>query len=28
VPRIIEEHLVQGHVVQPWVVGQVAGGRP
>jgi NADP-reducing hydrogenase subunit HndB len=26
VPRIIEEHLVQGHVVQPWVVGQVARG--
>ena len=21
VPRLIEEHLVQGHVIQPWVVG-------
>jgi NADP-reducing hydrogenase subunit HndB len=24
VPRIIEEHLVQGHVVDEWVVGRVA----
>ena len=26
VPRIIEEHLVQGHVVQQWTVGQMARG--
>jgi len=26
VPRIVEDHLVQGHVVQSWVVGQVARG--
>ena len=24
VPRIIDEHLVQGHVVEAWVVGRVA----
>jgi NADP-reducing hydrogenase subunit HndB len=24
VPRIIDEHLVQGHVVEEWVVGRVA----
>ena len=27
VPRIIEEHLIQGHVVEEWVVGRVAAGR-
>ena len=26
VPRIIEEHIVQGQVVGPWVVGQAARG--
>lgn len=26
VPRIIEEHIVQGQVVTPWVVGQAARG--
>ncbi len=26
VPRIIEEHIIQGHVVSPWVVGQAARG--
>ena len=25
VPRLIEEHVVQGHVVEEWVVGRVAG---
>jgi NADP-reducing hydrogenase subunit HndB len=25
VPRLIEEHLVQGNVVEEWVVGRVAG---
>ncbi|MBE9508798.1 MAG: (2Fe-2S) ferredoxin domain-containing protein [Chloroflexi bacterium] len=25
VPRMIEEHLVQGRVVEEWVVGRVAG---
>jgi NADP-reducing hydrogenase subunit HndB len=25
VPRLIEEHVVQGHVVDEWVVGRVAG---
>jgi NADP-reducing hydrogenase subunit HndB len=25
VPRLIEEHLVQGRVVEDWVVGRVAG---
>jgi NADP-reducing hydrogenase subunit HndB len=25
VPRLIEEHVVQGHVVNEWVVGRVAG---
>ena len=25
VPRLIEEHLVHGNVVEEWVVGQVAG---
>jgi NADP-reducing hydrogenase subunit HndB len=25
VPRLIEEHLVRGHVVDEWVVGRVAG---
>ncbi len=25
VPRIIEEHLIQGHVVDEWVVGRVTG---
>ncbi len=25
VPRIIEEHLIQGNVVEEWVVGRVAG---
>ena len=25
--RIIEEHLVQGHVVEEWVVGRVAAGQ-
>jgi NADP-reducing hydrogenase subunit HndB len=24
VPRIIEEHLIQGHVLDEWVVGRVA----
>ncbi len=26
VPRIIEEHIIQGQVVGPWVVGQAARG--
>lgn len=26
VPRIIEEHIIQGNVVAPWVVGQMARG--
>lgn len=26
VPRLIEEHIIQGQVVAPWVVGQVARG--
>ncbi len=26
VPRIIEEHIIQGNVVSPWVVGQMARG--
>jgi NADP-reducing hydrogenase subunit HndB len=25
VPRLIEEHLIQGNVVEEWVVGRVAG---
>jgi (2Fe-2S) ferredoxin len=25
VPRLIEEHVVQGHVVDDWVVGRVVG---
>jgi len=25
VPRIVEEHLVQGNVVEEWVVGRVGG---
>jgi NADP-reducing hydrogenase subunit HndB len=25
VPRIIEEHLIQGNVVNEWIVGRVAG---
>ena len=25
VPRIIEEHLIQGNVVEEWVVGRVTG---
>jgi (2Fe-2S) ferredoxin len=25
VPRLIEEHLVQGNVVEEWVVGRVEG---
>jgi NADP-reducing hydrogenase subunit HndB len=25
VPRLIDEHVVQGHVVDEWVVGRVAG---
>jgi NADP-reducing hydrogenase subunit HndB len=25
VPRLIEEHVVEGHVVDEWVVGRVAG---
>jgi NADP-reducing hydrogenase subunit HndB len=24
-PRLIEEHIVNGHVVEEWVVGRVAG---
>ena len=27
VPRIIEEHLVQGKVVEEWAVGRVAAGQ-
>ncbi len=27
VPRIIEEHLVNGHIVDEWVVGRVATGQ-
>ena len=27
VPRIIEEHLVQGEVVEEWAVGRVAAGQ-
>ncbi len=27
VPRLIEEHLVQGHVVTEWVVGRVEPGQ-
>lgn len=26
VPRLIEEHIIQGRVVAPWVVGQAARG--
>jgi len=26
VPRIVEEHIIQGNVVTPWVVGQLARG--
>lgn len=26
VPRIVDEHIVQGRIVAPWVVGQVARG--
>jgi len=26
VPRLIEEHLIQGNVVEEWAVGRVAGG--
>lgn len=26
VPRLIEEHIIQGQVVGPWVVGQAARG--
>ena len=25
VPRLIDEHLVKGHVVEEWVVGRVEG---
>jgi len=25
IPRLIEEHLIQGNVVEEWVVGRVAG---
>jgi NADP-reducing hydrogenase subunit HndB len=25
VPRLIDEHVVQGHVVEEWAVGRVAG---
>jgi len=25
VPRLIQEHIVEGHVVDEWVVGRVAG---
>lgn len=25
VPRLIQEHIVNGHVVEEWVVGRVAG---
>ncbi len=27
VPRIIEEHLIQGHVVEEWAIGRVAVGQ-
>jgi NADP-reducing hydrogenase subunit HndB len=27
VPRIIEEHLVQGKVVEEWAIGRVAAGQ-
>lgn len=27
VPRIIEEHLVQGKIVEEWAVGRVAAGQ-
>ena len=27
VPRIIEEHLVQGQVVEEWAIGRVAAGQ-
>jgi len=27
VPRIVDEHLVQGHIVEEWVVGRVAAGQ-
>lgn len=26
VPRIVEEHIIQGNVVMPWIVGQLARG--
>ncbi len=27
VPRIIEDHVVSGHVVEDWVVGRIAAGQ-
>jgi len=27
VPRLIEEHLIQGHVVEEWAVGRIAAGQ-